>query len=79
MRQAGVEKDRGTGRRCAIRHTDRVGDQDHGTPPEMARLIHQNLRGSQFIVIPDAAHISNIEQPEFFNRELLKFLAQQQA
>jgi pimeloyl-ACP methyl ester carboxylesterase len=45
----------------------------------MARLIHQNLRGSQFIVIPDAAHISNIEQPEFFNRELLKFLAQQQA
>ena len=56
-----------------------VGDQDHGTPPEMARLSHQNLRGSQFIVIPDAAHISNIEQPEFFNRELLKFLAQQAA
>ena len=56
-----------------------VGDQDHGTPPEMARLIHQNLRGSQFVVIPDAAHISNIEQPVFFNRELLKFLAQQQA
>ena len=45
----------------------------------LARLIHQNLRGSQFIVIPDAAHISNIEQPEFFNRELLKFLAQQPA
>ncbi len=54
-----------------------VGDQDHGTPPEMARLIHQNLRNSKFVIIPDAAHISNIEQPVFFNRELLAFLHQQ--
>ena len=51
-----------------------VGDQDHGTPPEMARQIHQNLRGSELVVIPSAAHLSNIEQAEVFNSALTAFL-----
>jgi len=51
-----------------------VGDQDHGTPPEMARQIHANLRGSQLVVIESAAHLSNIEQPEAFNAALTAFL-----
>ena len=52
-----------------------VGDQDHGTPPEMARQIHANLRGSDLLIIPDAAHLSNVEQSEVFNRALTEFLA----
>jgi 3-oxoadipate enol-lactonase len=52
-----------------------VGDQDHGTPPEMARQIHANLPNSEFILIKDAAHISNIEQPAFFNQHMVEFLA----
>ena len=52
-----------------------VGDQDHGTPPEMARQIHENLPGSSLVIIPDASHISNIEQPERFNRAVLDFVA----
>ena len=51
-----------------------VGDQDHGTPPEMAQLIHENLPGSEFLVIKDAAHIANIEQEAIFNQALLGFL-----
>jgi 3-oxoadipate enol-lactonase len=51
-----------------------VGDQDHGTPPEMAKLIHVNLPGSEFLVIKDAAHIANIEQEAIFNQALLGFL-----
>ena len=51
-----------------------VGDQDHGTPPEMAKLIHENLPGSEFLVIKDAAHIANIEQEAVFNQALLGFL-----
>ena len=47
-----------------------VGDQDHGTPPEMARAIHANLPGSELLVIEQAAHLSNVEQPEVFNRAL---------
>jgi 3-oxoadipate enol-lactonase len=52
-----------------------VGEQDHGTPPEMARAIHENLRGSELVVIPSAAHLSNVEQPEAFNRAISDFLA----
>ena len=51
-----------------------VGEQDHGTPPEMARQIQANLRGSKLVVIPSAAHLSNIEQPEAFNDALESFL-----
>lgn len=51
-----------------------VGDQDHGTPPEMARQIHANLRDSDLLIIQSAAHLSNVEQPEVFNQALMEFL-----
>jgi len=51
-----------------------VGEEDHGTPPEMARAIHQNLPGSELLIIPSAAHLSNVEQPEVFTSALMKFL-----
>jgi 3-oxoadipate enol-lactonase len=51
-----------------------VGDQDHGTPPEMAKLIHENLPGSELFIVPDAAHIANIEQKDVFNAMLSAFL-----
>jgi 3-oxoadipate enol-lactonase len=54
-----------------------VGEHDHGTPPAMAREIHANLPNSQFVLIKDAAHIANVEQPEFFNRALMDFMALQ--
>jgi 3-oxoadipate enol-lactonase len=50
-----------------------VGDQDAGTPPDMAREIHANLRGSELKVIPNAAHLSNIEQTGAFNDALTAF------
>jgi len=51
-----------------------VGEQDVGTPVAMARAIHQAIAGSDLVVIPDASHLSNVEQPEAFNRALLDFL-----
>ena len=51
-----------------------VGEEDHGTPPEMARAIHDNLPGSELLVIPSAAHLSNVEQAEVFTRALTGFL-----
>jgi 3-oxoadipate enol-lactonase len=50
------------------------GDKDPGTPPAMSREIHENAPGSKLVMIPDAAHLSNIEQPEAFNRALEGFL-----
>jgi 3-oxoadipate enol-lactonase len=50
-----------------------VGDQDAGTPPVMAQAIHENLAGSELVVIPSASHLSNIEQPAAFDAALTKF------
>lgn len=51
-----------------------VGEQDMGTPPAMARQIHENLPGSELQIIPSAAHLSNIEQADVFNDSVLGFL-----
>lgn len=51
-----------------------VGEHDHGTPPEAARVIQQNLPGSELKIIPSAAHLSNIEQAEVFNQAMTAFL-----
>ncbi len=51
-----------------------VGEQDAGTPVAKAREIHDATPGSELVIIPDASHLSNLEQPEAFNRALLDFL-----
>lgn len=51
-----------------------VGEQDPGTPPAMAREIHDNAPGSKLVVLPQAAHLANLEQPEGFSRALRDFL-----
>ena len=51
-----------------------VGEQDAGTPVAKAREIHDATPGSELVIIPDASHLSNLEQPEAFTRALLDFL-----
>lgn len=51
-----------------------VGEQDPGTPVAMAREIHHALPGSELVIIPSAAHLSNIEQAQAFTAALLGFL-----
>lgn len=51
-----------------------VGEQDPGTPVAMAREIHDAMPGSELVIIPSAAHLSNVEQPHAFNAALLGFL-----
>jgi 3-oxoadipate enol-lactonase len=51
-----------------------VGEHDHGTPPDAARAIQQNLAGSELKIIASAAHLSNIEQAEEFNKAMTGFL-----
>ena len=51
-----------------------VGREDAGTSPAMAREIHEHAPGSRLAIIDGAAHLSNIERPEAFNRALLEFL-----
>jgi len=51
-----------------------VGKDDPGTPVAMAEEIHHALPGSELVIIPSAAHLSNLEQPDAFNQALGKFL-----
>jgi len=50
-----------------------VGIEDHGTPPEMAKKIHSQIKDSVVHIIPNASHISNVEQTEIFNQHLIDF------
>lgn len=50
-----------------------VGEHDHGTPPHMAKAMKEKMPNAQFHEIPNAGHISNIEQPEIFNQYLMDF------
>jgi 3-oxoadipate enol-lactonase len=51
-----------------------VGADDPGTPVAASESMHTQIKDSQLVVIPDAAHLSNIEQAQFFNDNLIKFL-----
>ena len=53
-----------------------VGRDDIGTPPAMAEAIAAAIPGARLEIIPEASHLSNIEQAEAFNRLLLDFLTE---
>jgi 3-oxoadipate enol-lactonase len=51
-----------------------VGDEDQLTPPEMSRRMADRIPGARLTLIEGAGHLSNIEQPEKFNRAVLAHL-----
>jgi len=50
-----------------------VGEQDQGTTPAAAKQIQENIKGAELVIIPSAAHLSNVEQAEAFNGALASF------
>jgi pimeloyl-ACP methyl ester carboxylesterase len=52
-----------------------VGDEDVLTPEKEARAMHEAIEGSRLEVIAGAGHVSNVEQPDAFNRVLGEFLS----
>jgi 3-oxoadipate enol-lactonase len=51
-----------------------VGEHDKLTPPSLSEMMHSKLPASELHLIPRAAHLSNLENPEEFNRHLSRFL-----
>lgn len=51
-----------------------VGDQDTLTSPEENKRIADGIAGARLEVIPGAGHLSNMEQPEIFNRAVTAFV-----
>ena len=51
-----------------------VGRQDPACSVEKATVIHRMIDGSQMVIVEEAAHLSNIEQPQVFNGALRRFI-----
>jgi len=51
-----------------------VGREDSIRPVADAEFMQRGIRNSQMEILEDAAHMTNMEQPEEFNKALLAFL-----
>ena len=51
-----------------------VGEDDPGTPVSASEAMHKKISNSKLVIIKSARHLSNIEQSEVFNTNLLTFL-----
>jgi pimeloyl-ACP methyl ester carboxylesterase len=49
------------------------GEQDARSPLSVARQFEHGIRDTKLVVIPDCGHVSNLEQPEQFNRAVREF------
>ena len=52
-----------------------VGEEDAITPVAEAETLHHGVAGSRMAVIPRAGHLSSLENPDEFNRQVRSFLA----
>ena len=50
------------------------GEHDPLVPSQYAERIRQEIPHAKLVVVPHAGHVSMWENPEFFNRELLRFI-----
>jgi 3-oxoadipate enol-lactonase len=51
-----------------------VGEEDTITPRADAEMMQRAIKGSTIAVVQNAAHMSNLEQPDVFNEALSDFL-----
>ena len=52
-----------------------VGEHDGITPPAVSEAMNRAIAGSELVVLPQAGHLSNVEQPDAFNAALARFLS----
>jgi 3-oxoadipate enol-lactonase len=50
-----------------------VGADDIAMPVAFSEILAKNIPNAELVVIPDAGHLSNLEQPEAFNAALKQF------
>jgi 3-oxoadipate enol-lactonase len=52
-----------------------AGADDPATPPDTVRQVADGIPGARFVVVPQASHLVNAEQPEADTEEIRLFLA----
>jgi 3-oxoadipate enol-lactonase len=53
-----------------------AGEHDQATALTMSQKMVSLLPEAQLVIVKDAAHISSLEQWNFFNKEVIKFLCE---
>lgn len=56
-----------------------TGDGDLYTPPALLRMQALHMPHAEAVIVPEAGHCANWEQPAFFNRTVLDFLRRHKA
>jgi len=51
-----------------------VGEHDRTTTPRAARMLHRGIAGSELVVIPDAGHMTFVEQTDIYLDAVRRFL-----
>jgi pimeloyl-ACP methyl ester carboxylesterase len=49
------------------------GDADRRSPLSIAEQLRDRIPASELIVIPNAGHVANMEQPDVFNAQVRRF------
>lgn len=52
-----------------------VGEQDTLTPPSVMQAMHKKITGSDMVTIPEAGHMSPLENPEAVTQSIQEFLS----
>jgi len=48
--------------------------RNYWTGPSVWEPLHENIRGSKLVLLPDLGHVIDMEAPELFNAEVRAFL-----
>ena len=51
------------------------GDSDRRSPLSIGQVLHAAIPGSQLVVLPGIGHLSSVDAPALFNREVRRFLS----
>ncbi len=54
-----------------------AGEEDPACPVSAAQVLTDGIKDSSLVIIPQSAHLPNIEQTEMFNSLLMEFLLKQ--
>ena len=51
-----------------------AGELDHNAPPAVVEKMASRIGDAEYVCLPGAGHIANIETPDLFNQTVLSFL-----
>lgn len=50
------------------------GEEDRVTPVSESETVHERIKHSELVIIPEAGHLCYQEKPQLFNEAIIKFL-----